>query len=87
MVTNIISLSYNWKDWQFGAGMLMPFGNYDQSTRSLNKWNRNEQHMRINMRMPFIQIAWNLQWGRQRRGADKLIDSRASTDHSSAGGR
>lgn len=84
---NIISLSYNWKDWQFGAGMLMPFGNYDQSTRSLNKWNRNEQHMRINMRMPFIQIAWNLQWGRQRRGADKLIDSGASTDHSSAGGR
>ena len=84
---NNISLSYNWKDWQFGAGILMPFGKYDQSSKSLNKWNRNEQHTRINMRMPFIQVAWNLQWGRQKRGADKLINADASTDRSTAGGR
>lgn len=84
---NVISLSYNWKDWQFGAGVLMPFGNYDQSSRSLNKWNRNEQHTRINMRMPFIQIAWNLQWGHQKRGANKLIDSGASSNRSSTGRR
>lgn len=84
---NVITLNYNWKDWQFGAGILMPFGKYDQGSESLNKYNRNEQHMRINMRMPFVSVAWNLQWGRQKRGVRKLIDSGANTDRSTAGGR
>lgn len=84
---NIITLTYNWKNWQFGAGVIMPFGNYDQSSRSLNKWNRNEQHMRLNMRMPFVQIAWSPQWGRQKQSANKLINADASTDRSTAGGR
>lgn len=84
---NIITLTYNWKNWQFGAGVIMPFGNYDQSSRSLNKWNRNEQHMRMNMRMPFVQIAWSPQWGRQKQSANKLINADASTDRSTAGGR
>lgn len=84
---NLISLQYNWRDWQFGVGVIMPFGKYDQGSKSLSKWNRNEQHMRLNMRMPFITAAWNLQWGRQKRGVQKLIDSDANTDRSTAGGR
>lgn len=84
---NIIDLSYNWKSWQFGAGVIMPFGKYDQGSRSLSKWNRNEQHMRINMRMPYISISYNLQWGRQKRSAEKLVDVNASADRSTAGGR
>ena len=84
---NIINLSYNWKSWQFGAGIIMPFGKYDQGSKSLSKWNRNEQHMRINMRMPYISVSYNLQWGRQKRGADKLVDIDANADRSTAGGR
>lgn len=84
---NIIDLSYNWKSWQFGAGIIMPFGRYDQGSKSLSKWNRNEQHMRLNMRMPYISIAYNLQWGRQKRGAQKLINVDANADRSTAGGR
>lgn len=84
---NIIDLSYNWKSWQFGAGMIMPFGKYDQGSKSLSKWNRNEQHMRLDMRMPYISISYNLQWGRQKRGAEKLIDINADADRSTAGGR
>lgn len=84
---NIITLDYNWKAWQFGAGIIMPFGKYDQGSKSLSKWNRNEQHMRLNMCMPFVSVAWNLQWGRQKRGANKLINVDANTDRSSAGGR
>lgn len=84
---NVITLDYNWKNWQIGAGIIMPFGKYDQGSKSLSKWNRNEQHMRVDMRMPYISIAWNLQWGRQKRGINKLIDSNASTDKSTAGGR
>ena len=84
---NVITLDYNWKDWQFGAGILMPFGKYDQGSKSLSKWNTNEQHMRLDMCMPFVTAAWNLQWGRQKRGAHKLVDVDANTDRSTAGGR
>lgn len=84
---NIIDLSYNWKSWQFSAGVIMPFGKYDQGSKSLSKWNRNEQHMRIDLRMPYISVSYNLQWGRQRRGAQKLVEVDANADRSSAGGR
>ncbi len=84
---NVIDLSYNWKSWQFGAGILMPFGKYDQGSKSLSKWNRNEQHMRLDMRMPYINISYNLQWGRQKRGANKMISADANVDHSTTGGR
>ncbi len=84
---NLIELSYNWKSWQFGAGILMPFGKYDQGSKSLSKWNRNEQHMRLDMRMPYINISYNLQWGRQKHGTNKLINANANVDHSTTGGR
>lgn len=84
---NIIALSYNWKSWRFGAGIIMPFGKYDQGSKSLSKWNRNEQHMRLDMRMPYLSVSYNLQWGRQKRGANKLIDVDANADRSTAGGR
>ena len=84
---NIIDLSYNWKSWQFGAGIIMPFGKYDQGSRSISRWNPNEQHMRLDMRMPYITVGYNLQWGRQKRGAQKLVDVNADTDRSTAGGR
>lgn len=84
---NVIDLSYNWKSWQFGTGVIMPFGKYDQGSKSLSKWNRNEQHQRLDMRMMFVSVSYNLQWGRQRRGAEKLIDVNADADRSKAGGR
>lgn len=84
---NLIDLSYNWKSWQFSTGIMMPFGKYDQGSKSMSKWNRNEQHMRLDMRVPYIAISYNLQWGRQKRGTRKLVDAGAETDRSSAGGR
>ena len=84
---NIIDLSYNLKSWQFGAGIIMPFGKYDQGSKLLSKWNRNEQHMRLDMRMPYITVAYNLQWGRQKQAARKLVDVDANADRSTAGGR
>lgn len=84
---NVIDLSYSWKKWQFSAGIIMPFGKYDQGSKLLSKWNRNEQHMRIDMRMPYISVSYNLQWGRQKRSARKLVDVDANADHSTAGGR
>lgn len=84
---NIVDLSYNWKSWQFSAGVIMPFGKYDQGSRSLSRWNRNEQHMRLDMRMPYVSISYNVQWGRQKRSAEKLVDVNADADRSTAGGR
>ena len=84
---NIIDLSYNWKSWQFAAGVIMPFGKYDQGSKSLSKWNTNEQHMRLDMRMPYISISYNVQWGRQKRSVQKLVNADARTDASTAGGR
>lgn len=84
---NLIDLCYNWKSWQFSAGIIMPFGKYDQGSKLLSHWNSNEQHMRLDMRMPYITVSYNLQWGRQKRGAQKLVDVNADADRSTAGGR
>lgn len=84
---NMIDLSYSAGAWQFGAGIIMPFGKYDQGSRSLSRWNRNEQHMRINMRVPYVSVSYNLQWGHQKRGAEKMVDVNADADRSTAGGR
>ncbi|MCM1450653.1 MAG: hypothetical protein NC102_00120 [Clostridium sp.] len=84
---NVIDLSYNWKNWQFGAGMIMPFGRYDHGSKMISKWNTNEQHMRLDMRMPYVKISYNVRWGHQKRGASKLINADANVDASTAGGR
>lgn len=84
---NVIDLSYNWRHWRFGAGIIMPFGKYDQGSKSLCRWNSNEQHMRLDMRMPYVSVNYNVQWGRQKRGVSKLIEAEATTDQSRAGGR
>ena len=84
---SIIDLQYNWNRWQFGVGMLMPFGKYDQGSRQLNHYNSNVKHMRVDLRIPYISVSYNLQWGRQKRGARKLIDVDANADRSTAGGR
>lgn len=84
---SIVQLSYNWKNWQFGAGVIMPFGRYDQGSKMLSKWNTNEQHMRLDMKMPYVSISYNIQWGRQKRGANKIINADAAIEKSTAGGR
>lgn len=84
---SIINLSYNWNKWQFGIGMLIPFGKYDQGSKQLNQYNSNVKHMRVDLRIPYISVSYNLQWGRQKRGAQKLIDVDANANRSTAGGR
>lgn len=84
---SIIDLSYNWNKWRFGVGMIMPFGKYDQGAKSLSRYNTNEKHMRVDLKIPYIRVGYNLQWGRQKRGADKLINADANVDTSTAGSR
>ena len=85
---SLIMLAYNWQKWQFGAGVLCPFNKYDQGSRLLNNYNTNEKHMRLDIAsMPFIQIAYNLQWGHQKRGVDKRVNADTSVEQSKAGSR
>ena len=84
---NAVSLGYNWKQWLFTAGMILPFGKYDIGSESLSKWNRNKQRGTLDMRMPYIEIGYNLQWGRQKHGVQKMVDVDANVDSSKTGGR
>jgi len=83
----LLDLTYNRGHWQFGAGMLMPFGRYDQGSKMLSRWNTNEKHMRVDIRMPYIRVCYNIQWGRQKQSAQKMINADASVDSSKAAGR
>lgn len=84
---SIIDLSYNMKHWQFAVGMIMPFGRYDQGSRTISKWTTSEKHLRLDMRMPYIRLSYDVQWGRQKREARKLINADANVDSSTAGGK
>lgn len=84
---NLIDLTYNWKQWAFSIGCLLPFGKYDQGSISLSKWNTYERHMRTDFRIPYIGINYNLQWGHQKRKAYKRVNVGGDADQSTAGGR
>lgn len=85
---SLIMLAYNWRKWQFGAGTLFPFNKYDQGSRLLSRYNTNEKHMRLDMSpLPFIQISYNLQWGRQKQGVNKRANADISVEQSKAGSR
>lgn len=82
-----IVLAYKWKGWQFGTSIFMPFSKYDQGSKMLSKWNKNEYHLRLDFRMVGLIVSYNLQWGRQKEKVNKLIDSDAAVDKSAAKSR
>ncbi len=84
---NLLDITYNLKQWSFSAGCIMPFGRYEQGSRNLSKINTSERHMRTDFRLPYISVNYNLQWGRQKRKANKLINVGGDADQSTAGGR
>ncbi len=84
---NMIDLNYNWKQWGFSVGCLLPVGKYDQGSKNLSMWNTSERHMRTDFRLPYIGINYNLQWGRQKHKANKRINVGGDADQSTAGGR
>ena len=84
---SMLDLSRNVGDWQLSAGMIMPFGRYDQGYYQLNEWNNNRMHMRGNLRMPYIKVIYNVQWGRQKASANRLIDSESGIERSAVKSR
>jgi hypothetical protein len=83
-----LMFGYRWQKWSFGAGMLCPFNKYDSGSQSLNRYNSNVTHMRLNMAaMPLVRVSYNLQWGHQKHGVNKMVEAGAQVETSSAGGR
>jgi hypothetical protein len=85
---SILALTYAWKDWAFSVGGLCPFTKYDSGSKSVNRYNSNLFHRRLDMsQMPFVQITYNIQWGRQKRDVQKIVSADANVDTSSAAHR
>lgn len=80
------AVTYDWRDFQFVAGMMMPFGKYNQGTEVLNRYNTHSQTLKSHFvtHMPFIRISYNLTWGKQKRGASRLIDDGSAVQESKA---
>ena len=87
--TSDITLSYRLKGLQMAVGMFMPFTRYSMSSKSLNRYNKNQNILRSNHfdKMPFIRLAYNFSWGKQRKAAKKLIESSDEIDQVKAAGR
>lgn len=86
---SIAMLSYRWKGFTFIGGVFMPFNRYSMGSESLNRYNSNRNVLRSNgfNCMPTVQIAYNFNWGRQKRGAQKLINADGDIQQSKAAGR
>lgn len=85
---SLINLEYNWKEWQFGAGLICPFTKYDQGARSYDPNHPYEKHIRMTgYPKAYLSISYNLQWGRQRRDARKIVNADGEVTKSSAVGR
>ena len=83
------SVTYNWCDFQFMAGMMMPLGKYSQGVEQLNRYYSSKQTVSSHFvsHMPFISVSYNLSWGKQKRSANRLIDNGSSIQQSKAAGR
>ncbi len=83
-----VMLGYNHANWEFGVGVLCPFNKFDTGSESLNRYNSNKSHLRLDLdMMPFARVSYNLQWGHQKSGVDKMVNADVKVDTSSAGGR
>lgn len=84
-----IMVGYRWRGFTFSAGMFMPFTRYSMGSESLNRYNSNSNTLRSRGfdRMPVVRIAYNVNWGRQKKAAQKLINASDDLRQSKAAGR
>lgn len=85
---SLIEVGYNWGKWQFGAGVICPFTKYDTGACSYDPYHTYEKHIRMNdYPKYYLSISYNLQWGRQRRNVQKIVNADGEVTKSSAAGR
>ena len=86
---NIIGLSYHWKNWNFSALVFQPFGKYSQKTEILSELVSQRTILRSHSveRMPMLQISYNLNWGHQKRAAQRRLSDSGEASGTTAAGR
>ncbi len=86
---NLIALSYRWNRFTFATGMLMPFGKYSNGTELRNRYVKIDRIGRTTAleRMPFIQLSWNIDWGRKSQGLNKRINNSSGVQQSTSAGK
>ena len=82
-------LGYAWKDWHFSFGLFNPLGRYSQETQVISKLVTQKTIMRTTACdcMPFINVAYNISWGRQPRHTSRKLESELSGSGASAAKR
>ena len=86
---NLIGLSYHWKNWNFSALVFQPFGKYSQKTEILSELVSQRTILRSHSveRMPMLQISYNLNWGHQKRAAQRRLSDSGEASGTAAAGR
>lgn len=81
-------VGYRGKNWSVDAGALMPFNKYDRGSKQLSQFNSNSKHIRISMScIPVVTLNYNINWGRQRRSVEKIVNVDSTVEHSAAATR
>ena len=80
---------YKWKDWHFAFGLFNPFGRYSQEISVISDLVKQQTVTRTTAcnRMPFLQVSYNISWGRKPRQASRKLESDLSGSGASAAGR
>ena len=74
----IVVLSYKWRDWNFGIGICNPFmNNYKVPEENLNRYGGHyrEGHLDMAESMPFVSLAYNIEWGRKNKNIEKRLNN------------
>lgn len=86
---NTLMLMYNYKNWQFAAGIFAPFGKYHQEVSLLNKYYNYNYTIRSNFieKMALAKVTYSVNWGKSKRGVNKKINASAEAMQSKAASR
>lgn len=74
----MVVLSYKWRDWNFGIGICNPFmNNYKVPEENLNRYGGyyREGHLDMAESMPFVSLAYNIEWGRKNKNIEKRLNN------------
>ena len=86
---NMIGLAYKYKNWNFGLMMFMAFGKYSQMTHLISDKVNQKTIIRSHSieHLPIIRVSYDINWGRQRRSAQRKLTGETEVSSTQAAGR
>jgi hypothetical protein len=86
---SMLMIGYKYRAFNFSLGMFVPFGRYSQATYNLNQYNTNNfvTRSRDVERAVSFKVAYNINWGHQRKGVDRRVEALGEIQSASAPSR